>query len=150
MKVWDINVGLSGNKMDIWKSVDNLTDKINDITLQRNFAEKKAKEYEELQQENKELKKQLKEYQLQKMAFPNELIKDKTFYDLYNMPTYEELLVQQKEFIKYLEDEKDRLARECSNIYEDSLGHTRLVNADKFDEVNDILQKYRSIIGDEK
>ena len=62
MKVWDINVGLSGNKMDIWKSVDNLTDKINDIILQRNFAEKKAKEYEELQQENKELKEQQKEF----------------------------------------------------------------------------------------
>ena len=57
---------------------------------------------------------------------------------------------QQKEFIKYLEDEKDRLARECSNIYEDSLGHTRLVNEDKFNEINDILQKYRSIIGDDK
>ena len=55
---------------------------------------------------------------------------------------------QQKEFIKYLEDEKDRLAREYSNIYEDSLGHTRLVNEDKFNEVNDILQKYRSIIGE--
>lgn len=62
MKVWDINVGLSGNKMDNWKSVDNLTDKINDIILQRNFAEKKAKEYEELQQENKELKEQQKEF----------------------------------------------------------------------------------------
>lgn len=58
------------------------------------------------------------------------------------------LETQQKEFIKYLEDEKDRLARECSNIYEDSLGHTRLVNADIFDEVNEILQKYKSIIGD--
>ena len=57
---------------------------------------------------------------------------------------------QQKEFINYLEDEKDRLARECSNIYEDSLGHTRLVNEDKFNEVNDILQKYKSIIGDDK
>ena len=59
---------------------------------------------------------------------------------------------QQKEFIKYLEDEKDRLARECSNIYEDSLGHIRLVNEDIFDEVSDILQKYKSIIGvsDEK
>ena len=54
---------------------------------------------------------------------------------------------QQKEFIKYLEDEKDRLARECSNIYEDSLGHTRLVNEDIFNEVNDISQKYKSIIG---
>ena len=57
---------------------------------------------------------------------------------------------QQKEFISYLENEKDRLARECSQIYEDSLGHTRLVNEDKFNEVNDILQKYKSIIGDDK
>lgn len=56
------------------------------------------------------------------------------------------LLNQQKEFIKYLEDEKDRLASACSNIYEDGLGHTRLVNEDKFDEVNDILQKYKEII----
>ena len=64
---------------------------------------------------------------------------------------YQEIMTkfytQQKEFVKYLEDEKDRLARECSNIYEDSLGHTRLVNEDKFNEVNDILQKYKSIIG---
>ncbi len=57
------------------------------------------------------------------------------------------LKTQQKEFIKYLEDEKDRLAREISNLYEDSLGHTRLVNEDIFDEINDILQKYKSIIG---
>lgn len=57
---------------------------------------------------------------------------------------------QQKEFISYLEDEKNRLAKKCSNIYEDSLGHTRLVNEDIFDEVNDILQKYKSIIGDDK
>lgn len=57
---------------------------------------------------------------------------------------------QQKEFIKYLEDEKDRLARECSNIYEDSLGKTRLVNEDIFNEVNKNLQKYKGIIGDDK
>ncbi len=60
------------------------------------------------------------------------------------------LLNQQKEFINYLEDEKDRLARECSNVYEDSLGHTRLVNEDIFDEINDVLQKYKEIIGDDK
>ena len=57
---------------------------------------------------------------------------------------------QQKEFIKYLEDEKDRLARECSNIYEDGLGRTRLVNEDIFDEIDTILSKYRSIIGDKE
>lgn len=72
-------------------------------------------DYENVMFEKEQLKKQLEEYQLQninlradimiqKMAFPNELIKDKTFYNLYDMPTYEELLVQQKEFIKYLED----------------------------------------------
>lgn len=103
-----------------------------------------------LSKENQELKKQLEEYQLQninlredimiqKIAFPNKLIKDKTFYNLYDMPTYEELLAQQKEFIKYLEDEKDRLARICNNLGEN-----------KFDEADDILQKYKEIIGDDK
>lgn len=66
------------------------------------------------------------------------------------MLSYCALIAQQKGFINYLEDEKDRLARECSNIYEDSLGHTRLVNEDIFDEINDVLQKYREIIGDDK
>ena len=56
---------------------------------------------------------------------------------------------QQKEFISYLENEKNRLARECSNIYENSLGKTRLVNEDIFNEVDTILSKYKSIIGGE-
>ena len=56
---------------------------------------------------------------------------------------------QQEEFIKYLEDEKDRLVRENSNIYEDSLGKTRLVNEDIFNKINLILQKYKEIIGDD-
>ena len=55
---------------------------------------------------------------------------------------------QQKEFIEYLENEKDRLARECSNIYEDGLGKTRLVNEDIFNEVYTILSKYKEIIGE--
>ncbi len=62
----------------------------------------------------------------------------------------EDSKIQQKEFIKYLEDEKDRLARECSNIYEDSLGKTKLVNEDIFNEINDVLKKYKEIVGDDK
>lgn len=101
-----------------------------------------------LLKENQELKKQLEEYQLQninlradimiqKMAFPNKLIKDKTFYNLYDMSTYEELLVQQKEFIKYLEDESKEIYRDGGlrqNIF------------------RQILQKYKEITGvsDEK
>lgn len=112
-------------------------------------------------EENQELKKQLEEYQLQnidlradimieKKALPHKEIKDKTFYNLLDMPTYEDLLNQQKEFIEYLENEKDRLARQCSQIYEDSLGKTRLVNEDIFNEVNKNLSKYKEIIGAEK
>lgn len=69
-----------------------------------------------------------------------------TNYDNY----VQEIETQQKEFIKYLEDEKDRLARECSNIYEDSLGKTKLVNEDIFNEINDVLKKYKEIVGDDK
>lgn len=93
--------------------------------------------------ENQELKKQLEEI--------NEMIEKCGFVNIEQvMLNYCGLLSQQKEFINYLEDEKNRLARECSHIYEDSLGHTRLVNEDIFDEVNDILQKYKSTIGDDK
>lgn len=53
----------------------------------------------------------------------------------------------EREFIKYLEAEKDRLAREVSQIYEDSLGKTKLVNEDIFNEVNNVLSKYEEIIG---
>ena len=66
---------------------------------------------------------------------------------LENAGEIEKLENQQKKFIEFLENEKDRLARECSNIYEDSLGKTRLVNEDIFNEVDTILSKYKSIIG---
>lgn len=101
--------------------------------------------------ENQDLKKQLEEYIKQNMKLKDELFdRRKEYQDTYKDVRIEikEYKTQQKEFIKYLEDEKNRLARECSHIYEDSLGHTRLVNEDIFDEVNDISQKYKSIIGD--
>ena len=70
-------------------------------------------------------------------------IKDSKVYDSLE----QKIEAQQKEFIKYLEDEKDRLARECSQIYKDSLGKTRLVSEDIFNEVNEILQKYKETVG---
>lgn len=100
---------------------------------------------EQLQRENKKNKEQLEEI--------NKMIEKCGFVNIEQvMLSYCGLIAQQKEFINYLEDEKDRLARECSNVYEDSLGHTRLVNEDIFDEINDVLQKYKEIIGvsDEK
>lgn len=99
-----------------------------------------------LLKENQELKKQLEDKEDFILSKKLQATKDRL--DKYNY----KITMQQQEFIKYLEDEKDRLASACSNIYEDGLGHTRLVNEDKFDEVNDILQKYKEIIGlsDEK
>ena len=104
--------------------------------------------------ENQELKKQLEEYKATNKILSHELTKDKVLQQdclttccgipIGDIP---KLITQQKEFIKYLELEKDRLARECSNVYEDGLGHTRLVNEDIFDEINNVLQKYKEIIG---
>ena len=93
-----------------------------------------------LQQENQELKKQLENKYSKTGILTNEVL-------------YEEntkLINQQKEFINYLENEKDRLARECSHTYEDSLGKTRFVNEDIYKEVDTILRKYQEIIGDKE
>ena len=75
------------------------------------------------EEEHRKLKEQLEECQLQninlredimikKISLPDKAIKDISFWCLYDMPTYEELLectgknnADQKEFIKYLEDE---------------------------------------------
>lgn len=110
--------------------------------------------------ECEELKKQLEECQLQnidlradimiqKQAIPNKLIKDKTFYDLYDIPTYEDLLTQQKEFINYLEKEIKRI--NPNDLY---IGELNLRLDDiKFTQYliyEEVLQKYKSIIGDDK
>ena len=112
-----------------------------------------------LKKENQELKKQLESVNEQISYLRGSIErKEERIIDLqyeripYTNEYVDKLLNQQKEFISYLENEKDRLSRECSQIYEDILGKTRLVNEDIFNEVNDILQKYKSIIGvlDEK
>nr|DAG95469.1 MAG TPA: PilA, PilC, PilN, PilO, PilM, pilus, ring, membrane channel [Crassvirales sp.] len=109
-------------------------------------------DYETTMAEKEQLKKQLEEYliqnidlradiMIQKMAFPNELIKDKTFYNLYDMPTYEELLAQQKEFIKYMNSCIKELEKESPNKLQNT------INLGIIDITKTILQKYRSIIG---
>lgn len=118
---------------------DKVVDKVNweNMLLKKKY-ENAVADYEQEKFNVEELKKQLK---------PNYYVKglEGTLKEYQQtMTNYEN---QQKEFIKYLEDEKDRLARECSNIYEDSLGKTRLVNEDIFNEVDKILSKYKSIIG---
>lgn len=57
------------------------------------------------------------------------------------------LEMKEKEFIKYLEDEKDRLAKAISHYYIDSFDRQHAVNETVYDEVDVILQKYKEIIG---
>lgn len=91
------------------------------------------------QEEIRQLKKQLEEKENIACNWENSCLE--------NAGKIEILEIQQKEFIKYLEDEKNRLASEFSSIYEDDLGTTRFVNEDIFNEVNRNLQKYKEIIG---
>ena len=108
-------------------------------------------------EEAKELKKQLEELKSTNKVLSEELTKDKILKQdclttccgipIGDIP---KLINQQKEFISYLENEKDRLARECSQIYEHSLGKTKSVNEDIFSDVDTILSKYQEIIGDDK
>ena len=54
------------------------------------------------------------------------------------------------ELEEWLEEEQDRLARETSHIYEDSLGKTRLVNENIYEEVQKIKDKLKELKGSDK
>ena len=125
-----------------------------EINCLDNCYGEKARCIDLLIKENQELKKQLEEYQeelekadsiTQSCIFNGKKESEISYRKCLNM--LEKHKNQQKKFIEYLENEKDRLARECSQIYEDSLGKTRLVNEDTFNEVDTILSKYKEIIG---
>lgn len=104
---------------------------------------------EMIEEENQSLKKQLEELEeenfnlreniyINKMSFPSE---GRNIKELIEMPTYEDLLNKQKEFIKYLEDEIKRLKE--NDIYQ-PLQKMALATHEH------TLQKYKEIIGDDK
>lgn len=92
--------------------------------------------------ENQELKEQVEEYK----DNYNCLLKQKEQFE-YIMSKQVDYQGQKKEFIKYLEDEKDRLIKETSYYYIDSFDRQHSVNETIYDEVDMILQKYKEIIG---
>ena len=52
------------------------------------------------------------------------------------------------ELEKYLEERKTHYCKGCSNIYKDSLGKTRLVNEDIFDEITLIQNRLKELKGE--
>ena len=94
-----------------------------------------------LKEQKQELKKQLEEYIKQNMKLKNELFdKRKEYQDTYKDVRIEikEYKTQQKEFIKWLEDYINLFDKK--DIYEEG----------SCDMLEEILQKYRSIIGDDR
>ena len=120
------------------------------------FCIEHCKDIEELLEENQELQKQLEylrsgEYYNQ-LRFEREMLEhivehgevskeDKAFIDMTHRNT--ELLEQQKEFIKYLEDEITELLKEYGNYVYDNYSEEK----GKYDTCIEILQKYKEIIG---
>lgn len=115
------------------------------------FCIQYCKDIEEILEENQELKKQLdylrsEEYynqlrferdMLQNVVDNGEVPKeDKQFIDMTHRNTVS--LEQQKEFIKWLEDYLNLFDEK--DIYEEG----------SYDTIEEILQKYKSIIGDDK
>ena len=105
------------------------------VNLAHRYSELK-KQLEECQLQNTDLRADI---MIQKQAIPNKLIKDKSFYDLYDMPTYEDLLTQQKEFINYLESWKEN--EEYCYLASNPIDRCRK------DIYKEVLQKYKEIIG---
>ena len=101
------------------------------------------------------LKKQLEEYIKQNMKLKDELFdKRKEYQDTYKDVRIEikEYKTQQKEFINYLENEIKLYENDIQNFKKDYKVYFSLINDLRVSKakIEEILQKYRSIIGDDK
>lgn len=107
-------------------------------------------ELEQLEQENQSLKKQLEELEeenfnlreniyIEKMSFSSE---GRNIKELIEMPTYEDLLHQQKEFIEYMNKTIEEL--ECDDVDDEEMKGYLIQRIYTFKE---ILSKYKIITG---
>ena len=65
----------------------------------------------------------------------------------YLQKDYDKLQSNWNSLRELIEKEKTRLAKECSHTYEDSLGKTKYVNEDIFNELDKILDKMNELEG---
>ena len=108
---------------------------LNQIELQYNAL--KQQKFNELLKENQKIKKQLTTYQI--------LHRDCKVDNLKNISKIEEKETQQKEFIDYMNKTIEEL--ECDDVDDEEMKGYLIQRIDTFKE---ILQKYKSIIGDDK
>lgn len=121
---------------------------LNQIELQYNANALKQQKFNELLKENQELKKQLEDMTLCRdiASGHREEVQDREVI----------LLNQQKEFIKYLEDEIYSIEPKGTGIiynceYDSEEDYVMAMQEQsRLNALKEILQKYRSIIGDDK
>ena len=95
-------------------------------------------------EEAKELKEELEKCYCNRTDCSGRIKGSKTYDSL-----EQKIKNQQKEFISYLENEKDRLIHETSHYYTDSFDRQHAVNEDMYDEVDKISIKFKEIIGND-
>lgn len=118
---FDNTMNLIEENQELKKQLENKYEKVGTLTSELLYEENTK-----LIKENQDLKKQLEQYKGSHYCSLIDICKSTKIAN-YN---------QQKEFIKYLEDEKDRLSGTCD-----------IICVSKFDEVDDNLQEYKRIIG---
>lgn len=116
-----------GDKNALNEMIDYYDELFDEMESWREEVKELKKQLEELEEENFNLRENI---YIEKMSFSSE---GRNIKELIEMPTYEDLLNQQKEFINYLENESKEIYRDGGlrqNIFKQ------------------ILQKYKEIIGD--
>ena len=116
-----------GDKNALNEMIDYYDELFDEMESWREEVKELKKQLEELEEENFNLRENI---YIEKMSFSSE---GRNIKELIEMPTYEDLLNQQKEFINYLENESKKIYRDGGlrqNIFKQ------------------ILQKYKEIIGD--
>ena len=98
----------------------------------------KVPDYNDLLKENQELKKQLETYEIEGYEQNEEL--NKRSFDI------RKYKIQQKEFIKYLEDYMKQMVDDYGSFKYDKTS----VTSGEYKAYKEILQKYKETIGDDK
>lgn len=99
-----------------------------DLTLMFMYCNEKAKDkIQELEEQNFNLREDI---MLKKMAIPYEEIKDKSLYDLYDMPSYIDLVEENQELKKQLKTKHDAF----------------MASVDEACDLAEEIQKYKEVI----
>ncbi|MEI3498927.1 MAG: hypothetical protein V8Q71_00125 [Bacilli bacterium] len=120
-----------------------------DINYYKNMTSRLKKENQELNKQVEVSNELVAQGTLTEMKLRNEVNRwRKEYQDTYKDVRIEikEYKTQQKEFIKYLEDEINKLVKEYGNYVYDDYSEEK----GKYDSYQEILQKYKEIIGDDK